>query len=281
MKEKKLKNLIWFISVILGSTISILIVLQVSLFKEVNNYRKLSKADQYFLLEEYDSAWNIYDELVLDYFPDTLLDSRNRLQQLKSATFTSDFLSDSMRLELLTKLQGCMLFAKQQKKLQEISDTEILQGMMDCYLQKSNKLITKQNIVEEIENTGFLIFKNSNGNDVYYLGEMEDSIAHGSGFGLFSNESYYRGYWENNMRHGEGRFETRRGEVYIGTYKNDKRNGYGTYWFRNGDYYKGEWKDSKRHGIGTVFSAQGNTIVHGFWEADRLNRRESRRLLEE
>ena len=283
MKEKRLKKTLWFVSVILGAFIATLLVVQFSMNRKITNFKKLTEADQYFLQEFYDSAWVIYNDLNLDYFPDTLLDNRARLQQLKIKEDEKDtvFLEDTMRLELLKKLKSCALFANKEVLENELSDIEIIKGMTDCFLQKSKKLMVKKDIVEELDNTGFLIFKNHNGHDVYYLGEMKDSLAHGTGFGLFSNESYYRGEWENGKRHGEGRFETRVGELYVGTYKYDKRNGFGTYWFRNGDYYKGDWKDSKRDGIGTVYSAEGDTIVYGVWEGDRLNRRKTRQLTKE
>ena len=246
---------------------------QSHLHQELERYRQLHAADIFFLNEQYEQAFTIYHELSEVHQNDSLLENRKRLMAVKSTKYATQFLDDSLRLQLLTKLESCVLFAKKQHYINEFSDSEILQGLIDCYLQKSEKIIMKADLIEEYDNSGFLIFKSWQNHDVYYLGQMQDSMAHGEGFGLFSNESYYRGEWQNNKRHGEGRFETRKGELYIGSYANDKRNGFGTYWFRNGDYYEGYWKDSKRDGLGTVYSAKGDTIVHGTWSADRLERR--------
>lgn len=246
---------------------------QSHLHQELERYRQLHAADNFFINEEYEQAFSIYNQLGASIEHDSLRENRKRLMQVKSTKYATHFLDDSLRLQLLKKLEGCVLFAKKQQYISEFSDSEILHGLIDCYLQKSEKIMLKADLIEEYEDSGFLIFKNWQNHDVYYLGQMQDSMAHGDGFGLFSNESYYRGEWMNNKRHGEGRFETRKGELYIGSYAYDKRNGFGTYWFRNGDYYEGYWKDSKRDGIGTVYSAKGDTIVHGTWSADRLDRK--------
>ena len=281
MKEKNYKKQLIFISIISGTIIAILALVLFSLFNEVNNLRKLKHADELFIHAEFDSAMEVYQKVEPNYITDTLLTSRERLMHFKTTQHAAGFLNDSLRSQLLTKLQGCFLFAKQEKILDELNDTEILNGLLECYLQKSKKITDKAQAIEELENSGYLNFKNDRGVEIYYLGEMKDSTAHGEGIGLFNNQSYFRGQWQKNQRHGQGRFETRTGELYIGEYKNDRRNGKGTYWFRNGDYYTGEWKNSKRDGIGTVYSSKGDTIVHGYWENDRLNRSKTRKMLKD
>lgn len=272
MKNKKI---LWTLSFVLSVIVVILLILQFSLKNQVTNFKTLNVADEYFIEKNYDSAWHYYDQLDLSVFENDLLEKRKSWMELNLEMNAVSFLSDSIKLEMLNQLQACELFEKTDEN---ISDKEIVLSLLSCYSLKSSLFYEKKKNTQNIFNTGFLMFKNHNNLSVYYLGEMEDSLAKGNGIGLYSNESYYKGEWENNKRNGEGRFETNKGELYIGTYKDDKRNGHGTYWFRNGDYYEGEWKESKRNGIGGVFSPKGDTIVYGVWKNDRLDRSSTREM---
>ena len=278
MKKTNFKKLFWSICPLLSVIVILLLVVQFSLKNQVNNFKTLNVADEYFIEEKYDSAWHYYDQLDLSVFEKDLLEKRKKWLELNSEMNVTAFLSDSIKLEMLNLLQTCELF---ENVNDDMSDKEIVLGLLNCYKLKSSLFYDKKKKTENLLNTGYLMFKNHNNLSVYYLGEMEDSLAKGNGIGLYSNESYYKGEWENNKRNGEGRFETNKGELYIGTYKDDKRNGHGTYWFRNGDYYEGEWKESKRNGIGGVYSSKGDTIVYGVWKNDRLDRNSTRAMNEQ
>lgn len=279
MTKKKFKRFMIFYTVVTLSVIGILTISLLNIKTQVNNLKKQTEGDNLFIYDEYSEALSIYKDLEPSFLPDTFVVSRERLFKMKSQD-NNQLLNDSLRIRLMNKLKGCVLFAKQDILADKLTDKDILLKMIECYDQKSMTLSKKSDKLEEKQEKRFLTFENERGDQIYYLGEVKDSTAFGNGIGLYSNENFYTGEWKDNQRHGEGRFETKKGELYIGTYQNDKRKGEGTYYFRNGDYYTGEWEDSKRSGFGTVISAKGDTLVHGYWEKDRFDRKKTKEKLE-
>jgi len=108
------------------------------------------------------------------------------------------------------------------------------------------------------------------GEEVVYVGEVKDGMAHGDGFGVWHSGSTYDGEWSENLRHGHGEFTWPDGERYAGQYMNDRRTGKGTYYWKNGQRWEGEWLDDMRHGSGTLYDTQGKVRVKGIWEKDKL-----------
>lgn len=66
-------------------------------------------------------------------------------------------------------------------------------------------------------------------------------------------------------------FKEGEGSVYMGTWdRSPRRSGLGVEFCVDGGIYEGEWSDDRRHGMGTLYSADGNSIVYGRFEADIL-----------
>lgn len=163
------------------------------------------------------------------------------------------------------------------ESLSEKSDKELVKMLKECYKKTQTQKIDYQN---KLQDTASLSYLKINGDrEIHFFGELKDGLAYGSGVGVWEDQCFYEGEWKNNMRHGKGKFTTEKGEIYDGEYEHNKRNGIGLYIFRNGDYYTGEWKDNKRSGLGTVISAKGDTLVHGYWENDRYDRKRTKKEL--
>lgn len=118
----------------------------------------------------------------------------------------------------------------------------------------------------------YLTFKSSEGNEIYYVGEIKGGKAHGNGVALLSTGSRYLGEWRNNARHGDGEFHWTDGAWYEGEYQDDQRSGQGTYHFPQGDVFIGEWEDDVRNGDGVFYDKQGNEVAKGVWKNDELVR---------
>jgi hypothetical protein len=267
---------------ILASTVTLIAFVyfgyqQYKISSRMDQFASLVSADQAFFNHEFDKAFEIYNELDSDFFGDSLLQLR---RDFKSHFIdhgkASKFLDDEVKEELVSFIANCKSNETIQS-LNEISEIELIKMLKDCYSSTKSQKVKYQNKVSNQENLSYLRINGDK--NIHYFGELEEGKASGHGVGVWENQSFYEGQWKNNMRHGLGKFTTEKGEIYEGEYQNNKRNGKGTYVFRNGDYYTGEWKDSGRSGFGTVISAKGDTLVHGFWENDRFDRRRTRNEL--
>lgn len=110
------------------------------------------------------------------------------------------------------------------------------------------------------------------GEDVIYLGEIENGKAHGHGVGVWRSGSVYEGQWYNGTRHGKGEFTWPDGERYVGDHVADMRTGLGTYHWKNGQRWEGHWLNDMRHGEGTLYETDGRLRVKGTWNKDKLVR---------
>lgn len=249
------------------------------LLSHLEEYNKLVIGDQYFIEGDIDSAFYWYDQLNQDL----LVDDFYTYRELSSLTDSELTLGEvKVREKVIGLYQQCT--GQQIADNDTLTNEELLVKISDCLASlkkqklaianKSNRLLDSDT---SSINEGFLQFKDDKGDKIYYFGEKLDSMANGFGKGIWSNENIYEGEWKNNLRHGQGVFRTKYGDFYEGEYYNGQRNGFGTYYFRNGDFYTGDWKDGKRSGFGTVLSAAGDTLVHGFWENDKFDRRRTRR----
>ena len=88
------------------------------------------------------------------------------------------------------------------------------------------------------------IFKDANGEDFSYTGEIANGKPNGKGTGIYSYGTFY-GEYKDGMRHGKGKFENKDGSnKYEGTFVNNKYN-MGKLIMSNGYYFEGEFKDGQ------------------------------------
>ena len=122
------------------------------------------------------------------------------------------------------------------------------------------------------QNSGgnYLTFKSGKGSDVYYVGDVRDGKANGSGVALLSTGSRYQGEWRDNRRHGRGTFYWPDGAYYEGNYVDDERDGNGTYHFPDGSMFVGDWEADLRNGEGIYYDKDGEVVARGTWDDDEL-----------
>lgn len=138
-------------------------------------------------------------------------------------------------------------------------------------LEKANLRLGK--VQTELKRRSFgqyLNFKSSKGNQMHYVGQVQQGKANGEGIAILDTGSLYEGQWKDNMRHGQGKFFWSDGEYYVGDYENDKRSGEGTYFWSNGDKYVGEWENDKRNGYGKFYNKSKELLASGIWKEDEL-----------
>ena len=122
----------------------------------------------------------------------------------------------------------------------------------------------------------YLTFESTQGNDVYYVGDVRRGKANGRGVALLSSGSRYQGEWRDNRRHGEGTFYWPDGAYYEGQYVEDERDGRGTYHFPDGSVFVGEWEADLRNGEGIYYDKDGEVVARGLWDDDELVQRARR-----
>jgi hypothetical protein len=265
----------------LGLTFLAIVVASVQSYRFTNlleikeQHYLLAKAENFFINNEFDSAFKYYEKVDLYNVNDEFLSLRKNIAAFKLGEEGSNEV-EVLRENLISLLRTCPQGKGSTVNLEIKSLPELTYLLKECYQDKRNINQEKAQLVEQLSMVKYLNFKNERGYRIHYLGDVVDSTAIGEGVGIWDNESFYRGSWKDNKREGYGYFKTGKGEVYEGEYRNDRRNGVGTYVFRNGDFYTGEWKNGERSGFGTVISARGDTLVHGFWEKDRFDRRKTR-----
>ena len=138
-------------------------------------------------------------------------------------------------------------------------------------LEKANLRLGK--IQSELKRRSFgqyLNFESSKGNQMHYVGQVQQGKANGEGIAILDSGSLYEGQWKDNMRHGQGKFFWSDGQYYVGNYENDKRSGEGTYFWSNGDKYVGEWENDKRNGYGKFYNKSKELLASGIWKEDEL-----------
>ena len=266
------KNLKIITILALLSTI-FLTVRSIKLNNTIDQYHYLVLGNKYWMEGNTDSALFYYNKI-----------SENKIfeNSLKEKVFKKGNLNlsqiDATQDILINLLVSCS--DKSEEVLKNMSIEELKNEISDCI---SNKALGIEELKKQkalLSNEGFIKINKSKDVNIYYFGHLKDSMADGFGKAIWNDESFYEGLWKENKRHGEGVFTTKYGDYYEGNYQHDKRHGFGKYYFRNGDYYVGDWEDGKRSGLGTVFSSKGDTLVHGYWENDRLNRSKTRKMKE-
>lgn len=122
------------------------------------------------------------------------------------------------------------------------------------------------------QNSGgnYLTFESSKGSDVYYVGDVREGKANGTGVALLSTGSRYQGEWRDNRRHGRGTFYWPDGAYYEGNYRDDERDGQGTYHFPDGSMFVGDWEADLRNGEGIYYDKDGEIVARGLWDDDEF-----------
>lgn len=87
-------------------------------------------------------------------------------------------------------------------------------------------------------------FKDANGKDFSYTGEVANDKPNGMGTGIYSYGTY-TGEFKDGLRHGQGKFESKDGSnKYTGTFANDKYDT-GKLTMSDGYYFDGKFKDGQ------------------------------------
>ena len=133
----------------------------------------------------------------------------------------------------------------------------------------SKVVLKKEKTLKRKEDIKVISFESTKGDQVHYLGEVENGKANGGGIGIWRTGSIYKGKWKNNKRHGQGTFEWEDGQRYEGDFRNDVRTGEGTYYWPGGERYEGEFRNNRREGKGTLYDPDGNVSFKGKWKNDK------------
>lgn len=243
-----------------------------SLYSANELQKNFLKADNYFIVGDYDSAALSYENMNHPYLNDSLnqvIDSR--IERVTSVNASHDSIA-----------QHLILFRHLNNNARHeistlLSEIETLQRYHSFTLfnqenkirQLQQKVDEKDNVIASLKEKKLLSFVNLNEVSIYYLGEVDNELANGIGVGVFETGGIYNGQWMNNMRHGLGSYSWSNGHRYEGEFKNDLREGEGEYIWPNGEKYIGQWKDGKRNGEGILYDEKGKIIYEGLWKEDK------------
>ncbi|HET8858318.1 hypothetical protein [Marivirga sp.] len=285
----KFKNISLYVSiaVIIGCLIAIFLVSKrKNHFKEIahNNtnelmklerqsalYRQKSKADELFIAGKYNSAMDIYMQIVDSIDDKSFMKSRKatiaRFNSLRSKLDSTQNVSSSQMANMERELEHKIneVEEKYQNRFESIK-TDLNKEIASL----KNTIEQKDKQIQYKAELGRLTFYNANGTKIAYFGEVKFGKANGEGIGHYSSNSVYDGDWKNNMKHGKGTYKWVDGHKYVGEYQNDKREGTGTYYWNTGEKYVGEWENDKRNGHGILYDKDGKIKLEGEWNEDEL-----------
>ena len=174
--------------------------------------------------------------------------------------------------DLINVKERTTLINEKQNKEKPVSEIrEDRENSKKYTTEKDHDEVKSESNERQITNTvkGVLQFKNFDGAEIDYIGEVIDNKAHGYGFAVFEKKGFYKGEWENNRQSGEGIYYWQNGDVYEGQYADGLRTGYGVYTFATGEVYQGYWKENLRHGEGILYDKKGKVISNGPWTEDK------------
>lgn len=239
---------------------------------ELNAVHQILKIDSLLFLNELNMAENDLQELEkYDFAPyyENVLESRK--------VFLHTLFSENKRLNKnLDSLKSQLWQQKNLKKdygdslqLESTRYSEKLVDFRDSLHGAKTEIARLQQHLEKKDRVKVLQFESMSGQNIYYLGEVQDGKANGAGVGIWPTGSIYRGFWKNNRRHGEGTIESHNGEKYEGQWTEGKREGEGVYYWPTGERYDGEWKNNRRNGHGTLYDPDGNVKIKGMWKNDK------------
>lgn len=247
-----------------------------SLQSQTDLLRSLLSVDTLLLDNQFEQAYTLVDQLGVGVEDPDLISFLNIRQE--AITRLQENWIDAQPRPVLPKFASVQHTPRSAVNVPETEMNEdslmALQNQLDSMafaLQKAEMFADKLQ-VQVNENTAgnYLSFRSRKGNIVYYVGDMKDGKAHGTGVGLFSTGSRYEGDWQNNLKHGKGVFQWQDGATYDGEYKDDLRHGSGTYHWPDGQKFVGEWEKDVRSGEGTFYDAKGKMVATGLWRDDEL-----------
>lgn len=237
-------------------------------------------ADSCFMLEEYEDAFRLYEDLAARSGDSTLLAERRRLygslnEYMRESTPEEARNRSEERLlrteRMLSRYKSMEEELKREREMLAREEEQLREIYGDDVKAQQEELLRIRGELSEVRKRAVLRFASEKkGDTVIYLGEVENGKAYGEGTGVWSTGSVYEGQWNNNLRHGRGTFNWADGEFYEGNYENDLRHGHGIYHWKNGQRWEGQWKDDMRHGEGTLYEANGKVRVKGIWHLDKL-----------
>lgn len=202
-------------------------------------------------------------------------DESSKVQQRIDALekIRKELASDTMSLQQYKVRLNAQNDEVQKLKDQKDSIDETLNDQLSSVQNEKDRLLEvvqkKEKALKRNEDIQVISFKSTKGDQVHYLGEVENGKANGGGIGIWRTGSIYKGKWKNNKRHGEGTFEWADGQKYEGDFKNDVRTGKGTYFWPSGERYEGEFRNNRREGQGTLYDPDGNVSFKGKWKNDK------------
>ena len=237
-----------------------------SLKRQLVGFQQLLGIDSTLVEGSYNTALNQYNEL---------------LQKSEG----EDSIGTGLRIELARELIQLRIRARAQDtaQLAQNDSTDLVNNVtaeeikqydaVSFELEKAKvQLARMKRQLQERSFGEYLTFKSKKGNQMHYVGRVQNNQANGFGVALLDTGSRYEGEWKDNQRHGEGAFYWPDGEYYVGSYVNDRRNGQGTYFWPNGEKYIGQWKDDKRNGEGVFYGSDGEEVTRGIWKNDKLTK---------
>lgn len=202
-----------------------------------------------------------------------LINSHNAMKLEDSAKF-ENIEKEKQQVEKIASLKSRELELGNQKlnrlrQEQDSMEAELFSAHQENLLLWQKKEFLNDSLMQIIERTGSLVFKNQQKIEVEYFGEKQNGQATGFGVGIYETGSIYKGNWQHNQRHGVGVFIWKNGDRYEGEFKNDTRNGQGIYYFRSGEKYIGQWRNDLRQGKGKILTEKGEVLFDGYWENDK------------
>ena len=244
-----------------------------------DEYHRLLRADVHLFTGDYREARAAYDRLVSDTsrygaFSDGTIERRlDHLGLLTSYLLELDTLRELAGRpprEVLVRLPAEPVARALAPLPLEASKPGEYDSLNFALRKAEMRIRSLEGRLRQRSGGNYLTFESSQGNDVYYVGDVRDGRADGRGVALLSSGSRYRGEWRDNRRHGEGTFHWPDGAYYEGQYVDDERDGRGTYHFPDGSMFVGEWEADLRNGEGIFYDKDGEVVARGRWDDDEL-----------
>lgn len=239
-----------------------------TLESELTEKQRIDALDSLLFRGEYEEALQAYG--ASDSFPG-LADRMDHLQTVVALQVRLEVLrnrAEHQSLTPITQLELPNSVVPQMPKANITLDRD--DSLSIALLQSEAQIRTLQQRFDAYTGPNYLVFTSREGNQVYYVGEIEDGRANGNGVAILSTGSRYIGRWRNNQKHGIGEFYWRDGAWYEGEYEDDFRSGQGTYHFPDGAKYVGGWEDDLRSGNGVYYNKKGRIVAEGTWSNDEL-----------
>lgn len=252
--------------------------------KEHNAFlSELAEADEMIILDgNYEKARQSYQTLSKQHRGYDSKSLSERIDQVNAYLLAKESDADFAQFQMIIRAnQEQITQLEERLKWYENTPADNLDSLRIRMLEKANDSLSKRLVAlsDDLSNKNkelgrkqavqVLSFKNDEGKQVHYLGDVSNGKANGGGIGIWNTGSIYRGDWRNNQRHGKGAFEWSDGMKYDGDFVNDIREGEGTYYWPSGERYVGEWKKGKREGFGTLYDKDSNIRFEGAWKDDK------------